>query len=35
MYNSMFDKLKEVRYFKEITDFKNLIKVRDLKNLIM
>ena len=25
MFNSMFDELKEVKYFKEITDFKNLI----------
>ena len=23
MFNSMFDELKEVKYFKEITDFKN------------
>ena len=25
MFNSMFDELKEVKYFKEITDFKNFI----------
>ena len=25
MFNSMFDELKEVKYFKEITDFKNLM----------
>ena len=24
MFNIMFDKLKEVKYFEEITDFKNL-----------
>ena len=24
MFNSMFDELKEVKYFKEITDFKGL-----------
>ena len=24
MFNSMFDELKEVKYFKEIIDFKNL-----------
>ena len=26
MFNSMFDELKEVKYFKEITDFKSLKK---------
>ena len=26
MFNSMFDELKELKYFKEVTDFKNLIK---------
>ena len=25
MFSSMFDELKEVKYFKEITDFKSLI----------
>ena len=25
LLNNMFDESKEVRYFKEITDFKNLI----------
>ena len=25
MLNSMFDELKEVNYFKEITDFKSLV----------
>ena len=25
MFNSMFDELKEVKYFKEITDFTTLI----------
>ena len=25
MFNCMFDELKEVNYFKEITDFKSLI----------
>ena len=25
MFNSMFDELKEVKYFKEITDFKSVI----------
>ena len=25
MFNSMFAELKEVKYFKEIADFKNLI----------
>ena len=25
MFNSTFDELKEVKYFKEITDFKNFI----------
>ena len=24
MFNSMFDELKEVKYFKEITDFKSV-----------
>ena len=31
MFNSMFDELKEVKYFKEITDFKNLIMWNTLK----
>ena len=25
MFNSMFDELKEVKYFKEMTDFNSLI----------
>ena len=31
MFNSMFDELKEVKYFKEITDFKSLIMLNNLK----
>ena len=31
MFNSMFDELKEVKYLKEITDFKNLIMLNTLK----
>ena len=31
MFNRMFDELKEVKYFKEITDFKNLIMWNTLK----
>ena len=31
MFNSMFDELKEVKYFKEITDFENLIMLNTLK----
>ena len=31
MFNSMFDELKEVKYFKEITDFKNLIMQNTLQ----
>ena len=31
MFNSMFDELKEVKYFKEITDFKDLIMWNTLK----
>ena len=31
MFNSMFDELKEVKYFKEITDFKILMMLNDLK----
>ena len=27
MFNSMFDWLKEVKYFKEITDFKSLVNL--------
>ena len=30
MFNSMFDELKEIKYFKEVTDFKSLI-VKTLK----
>ena len=31
MSNNMFDELKEVKYFKEITDFKDLIMWNTLK----
>ena len=31
MFNSMFDELKEVKYFKEITDFKGLKMYNNLK----
>ena len=31
MFNSMFDELKEVKYFKEITDFKYLTMLNTLK----
>ena len=31
MINSMFDELREVKYFKEITDFKSLIMLNTLK----
>ena len=31
MFNSMFNELKEVKYFKEITDFKILIMLNNLK----
>ena len=31
MLNSMFDELKEVKYFKEITDFKSIIMLNTLK----
>ena len=31
MFNSMFDELKEEKYFKEITDFKSLIMLNNLK----
>ena len=31
MFNNMFDELKEVKYFKEITDFKNLTMLNTLK----
>ena len=31
MFNSMFDQLKEVKYFKEITDFKSIIIENTLK----
>ena len=34
MFNSRFDELKEVKHFKEITDFKNLITQNtELKSL--
>ena len=28
MFNSMFDELKEVKYFEKITDFRHCVKVR-------
>ena len=28
MFNSMFDELKEVKYFKEIADFESLYKCK-------
>ena len=31
MFNSMFDELKEVKHFKEITDFQGLIMLKTLK----
>ena len=31
MFSSIFDELKEVKYFKEITDFKSLIMQNTLK----
>ena len=31
MFNSMLDELKDVKYFKEITDFKGLIIKNTLK----
>ena len=31
MVNSMFDELKEVKCFKEMTDFKSLIMLNTLK----
>ena len=31
MFNSMFDELKEVRYYKEIMDFKGLSRQNTLK----
>ena len=33
MFNSMFDELKEVKYFKEITDFKSLNNVKYFKEI--
>ena len=34
MFNNMLDELKEVKYFKEITDFKNRkMKKKTLKKL--
>ena len=32
MFNSMFDELKDVKFFKGITDFKNLMMQNNLKN---
>ena len=31
MFNSMFNELKEVKYFKDITDFKGLKMYNNLK----
>ena len=31
MFNSMFDELKKVKYFKEITDFKRLKMYNNFK----
>ena len=31
MFNNMFNELKEVKYFKEITDFKGLKMYNNLK----
>ena len=31
MFNTMFDELKEVKYFKEIADFKDLITQNTFK----
>ena len=31
MFNNMFDELKEIKYLKEITDFKSLIIKNALK----
>ena len=31
MFNSMFNELKEVKYFKELTDFKGLKMYNNLK----
>ena len=33
MFNSMFDELNEVKYFTEITDFKNLTMQNTFKKL--
>ena len=33
MFNSMFDELKEVKYFKEIADSKSLLMLNILKKL--
>ena len=37
MFNSMFDELKEIKHFKEITDFKSLIMrntlIKEIKHL--
>ena len=30
MFNSMFDELKEEKYYEEITDFKSLIMLNNL-----
>ena len=30
MFNSMFDELKEVKYFEKITDFKSLQKAKEV-----
>ena len=31
MFNNMFDELQEVKYFKEITDFKSFIQWNTLR----
>ena len=33
LIHSMFDELKEVKYLKEITDFKRLINVKNFKEV--
>ena len=33
MFKSMFDQLKEVQYFKKVTDFKNVINVKYFKEI--
>ena len=33
MFNSMFDELKEVKYFKEITDFQESYNIKYFKEI--